>query len=211
MNKLQLIFAAALIALTSFSVFAQKGPSEVVNFSASLSEYVTLKIEEGAAQSFTFNNANEYNNGIESNEDGSHVAKVSVDASTKWKMTLKAANENFTASNNGAEGSLAANNLGYYIKKTGTNAAGTDFVNNTNNPEAPVAVSHIAKEILTSTATAGSSNIGDFNSNQFNINWEMGTQDGDMNPASIFEQMRAGNFTTGTYTLDVSLTVSAID
>jgi hypothetical protein len=51
------------------------------------------------------------------------------------------------------------------------------------------------------------SNAGDISDNAFTLHWQMGTMLGNMHATSMFDQMAAGDFTTGDFQAIALLTL----
>lgn len=202
-KTIRIACAILLLALMNgMAIMAQDVLTKDVNHTANMNEYLILSVIDGGEQTFTFENADHYNNGLKD----ANQTTIAVNSSVEWDMKMQAAGETFTKEGGGA--GVPVNNLGFYLDRVGDNVQGTKYVSESGSSDAPLGMSATAIPVLTSSTADNNNNIGDNDDNKYKIYWEMGTHRGTLNSQSIFEQLRAGTFKTGTYNVAVTLTVS---
>ncbi len=186
--KTQLSIFLLLLFTVAFKVQSQDipppNPSLIIN------------IVSGYSVNFVFDEMTEYKNGI---LNGGQSTFIRIGAVVDWKLQFSADQTIFYGENNPAN-QMELNNVGVVIISTGTNLDnGTNITNYAKS--APIALENNDVTILTKGTNT---NKGYGIRNAFTLNWEMGTQRGNMNNLSILDQMIA----TDTYTLNITLTLS---
>ncbi len=155
-----------------------------------------INIVSGYSVNFVFDEMSEYKNGI---LNGGQSTFIRIGAIMDWQLQFSADQTIFYGENNPAN-QMELNNVGVVIISTGTNLDnGTNIINYAKT--APIALDN-NDVILLDKGT--NTNKGYGIRNAFTLNWEMGTQRGNMNNESILDQMIA----TDTYTLNIILTLS---
>ena len=186
-----------VIALQAMNVQCQQTDAEVVNFTAVLSSVLNLNITAGDNQTATFDTPDKYNLGI----DAVGVTTVTMESTANWKLEINAADFlNGTAT-------IPINNLGVWCEATGAHQIGAEVVCSNTTLATSLGVTSADQLLLDN----GSGNSGDAADNTFNLNWTMGTMQGTMNTASIFQQLSDGTIANlGTFTTTVNLTLTAL-
>ena len=157
---------------------------------------MVINIVSGYSVSFNFDEMTEYKNGI---LNGGQSTFIRIGAIMDWKLQFNADQSIFYGTNNPAN-QMELNNVGVVVVSTGTNMDdGTNIVNYAKT--APIALESNPVTILT---VGSETNKGYGIRNSFTLNWEMGTQRGNMNNQSILDQM----IQQDTYTLNIVLTLS---
>ncbi len=155
-----------------------------------------INIVSGQSVSFNFDEIAEYKNGIMNSGQSTFIR---VGAIMDWKLQFSADQTMFYGSDNPSN-QMELNNVGVVIISTGTNLDnGSNIINYAQS--APIALESSDITILTK-GTA--SNKGYGIRNAFTLNWEMGTQRGNMNNQSILEQF----INEDTYTINIILTLT---
>ena len=155
-----------------------------------------INIISGYSVDFIFDEMSEYKDGI---LNGGQSTFIRVGAVMDWKLQFSADQTIFYGENNPAN-QMELNNVGLVIISTGTNMDnGSNIVNYAKT--APIALENTEITILDKGTNT---NKGYGIRNAFTLNWEMGTQRGNMNNQSILDQMIA----TDTYTINIILTLS---
>ena len=186
------------LVLPMCKIQAQATDTDVVNFTAILASVLNLNVTAGQNQTATFDTPEKYNLGI----DLVGTSTVTMEATSNWTLEINAAD--FT---DGASAIIPINNLGVYCDATGAHTIGA---------EATCAYTTLATSLgLTNTDQMlidnGTGNSGDASDNTFNLNWTMGTMNGTMNTASMFDQLSDGTIANlGTFTTTVNLTLTAL-
>ncbi len=186
------------LVLPMCKIQAQATDTDVVNFTAILASVLNLNVTAGQNQTATFDTPEKYNLGI----DLVGTSTVTMEATSNWTLEINAAD--FT---DGASAIIPINNLGVYCDATGAHTIGA---------EATCAYTSLATSLgLTNTDQMlidnGTGNSGDASDNTFNLNWTMGTMNGTMNTASMFDQLSDGTIANlGTFTTTVNLTLTAL-
>lgn len=154
-----------------------------------------ISIVSGHAIQFVFDNIDEYKNGI---LNGGQASFIRIGAINDWTLQFKADQSQFygdTDPNNQME----LNNVGVMVISTGSNSDdGTNIINYAKS--IPLALNDIDATLLTNGTQT---NKGYGIRNSFTLNWEMGTQRGNMNTISMLEQM----IESDTYNLNIILTL----
>ncbi|MFK5856190.1 MAG: hypothetical protein QM503_08680 [Bacteroidota bacterium] len=155
-----------------------------------------INIVSGYSVNFVFDDMPEYKNGI---LNGGQSTFIRIGAIMDWQLQFSADQTIFYGENNPSN-QMELNNVGVVIISTGTNLDnGTNIINYAKT--APLALENTDITLLT---TGTNTNKGYGIRNAFTLNWEMGTQRGNMNNQSILDQMIA----TDTYTINIILTLS---
>lgn len=157
-----------------------------------------VSIVSGYSIVFTFDNMDEYKNGI---MNGPQSTFIRVGSITNWQLHFSADQDMFYGENDPTN-QMELNNVGLVVVSTGTNLDdGSNIVNYAKT--APLALE--SNEVLLLTRGT-ETNKGYGIRNAFTLNWEMGTQRGNMNNQSILEQM----IESDSYSVNIILTVSVI-
>lgn len=160
---------------------------------------LVINIVSGWSIEFVFDEFIEYHNGINAGQS----TFIRIGSIYDWKLQFKADQLTFIGVYD-ASHLMELNNLGLLIESIGTNQDdGSNIINNAKYAQVALESSDIT--ILT---RGNLTNKGYGIENSFTLNWEMGTQQGNMNTTSIFEQMAAGLVDADTYTVNVILTLS---
>ena len=157
---------------------------------------LVINIVSGASIVFTFDEMIEYTDGI---LNAGQSTFIRVGAIVDWKLQFAADQTIFYGENNPAN-QMELNNVGVVIISTGTNLDdGSNIINYAKlNPLA------LESTEITLLTKGSDTNRGYGIRNAFTLNWEMGTQRGNMMNQSILQQMIASD----TYTLNIVLTLS---
>jgi len=157
---------------------------------------LTINIVTGYSVSFVFDEMTEYKNGI---LNGGQSTFIRIGAVMDWKLQFTADQTIFYGENNPGN-QMELNNVGVVIISTGTNLDnGTNIINYAK--LAPIA---LGNKDVTLLKKGMSTNIGYGIKNSFTLNWEMGTQRGNMNNQSLLEQQISAD----NYSLNIILTLS---
>ena len=157
---------------------------------------MVINIVSGYSVAFTFDEIEEYKNGI---LNGGQSTFIRIGAVLDWKLQISADQSIFYGENNPAN-QMELNNVGLVVVSTGTNLDdGTNIINYAQ--LAPIA---LESNDITLLSKGTSTNKGYGLRNAFTFNWEMGTKRGNMNNQSILEQMIAND----SYTVNIILTLS---
>ena len=159
---------------------------------------LTINILSGPSVMFVFDEMDEYKNGISNAGQSTFVRIGSV---YDWTLQFKADQPIFYGENDPTN-QMELNNVGLMVISTGTNQDdGTHIINYAKN--LPLALSDTDVTLMTRGVL---SNKGYGISNAFTLNWEMGTQRGNMNNLSMLEQQLEAD----TYILNIILTLTAV-
>jgi spore coat protein U-like protein len=192
-----IIILMVLAMAQATSMKAQTTDTDVVNFTAILQEVLNLNVTAGQNQTATFDTPDKYNLGI----DAVGTTTITVESTGDWDLQINAADFS-----DGSGNSIPIDNLGLWCEATGVHQIGT---------EVSCSYTSLANALgLTATDQMLLDNLGgnggDASDNAFNLNWTMGTMNGSMNTASIFQQVSDGTIgALGTYTTTVNLTLTA--
>lgn len=189
-------FFLAIIFVAQFGVtYAQD--TEVVNFTAILEDVLNLTVTGGADQTATFDAPATYNLGI----DAVGTTTVTVESTTNWNLAINA--PDFT---DGGAAIIPINNLGLWLEATGDHNFGDEVTTTYTALPNACGITNANQTIISN----GNGNMGDASDNAFNLNWTMGTMQGTMNAASIFDQLSDGTIANiGTFTTTATLTLTA--
>lgn len=154
-----------------------------------------ISIVTGHSVEFVFDEIDEYKNGI---INGGQSTFIRIGAIFDWSLQFKADQAIFYGETNPSH-QMQLNNVGLVVISTGTNLDnGTNIINYAKN--VPLALSETDVTLMTNGTL---SNKGYGIKNAFTLNWEMGSQRGNMNNLSLLQQMIAAD----TYTLNIILTL----
>ena len=157
---------------------------------------LVINIVSGYSIEFVFDEFDEYVNGIPNSGQSTFIR---IGAIYDWKLQFKASQLIFTGLND-ATHQMELNNVGVQVDSQGTNQDdGSNIINYAQT--VPLALESNDITLLTKGAL---SNKGYHYENQFYLNWEMGTRNGNMNNESLLEQIIPND----TYTLIIYLTLS---
>jgi len=198
MKKLIIIFLA-LFALQTTSIFAQS--TDIVNFEAILQDVTLVEVTGGQDITVTFATADEYNNGFDQIVP---ITTVEITALLDWDLTIAA--PDFDNADGGGD-IIPINNVGVWCESTGTFTFGAELVCAYTTITTPLGLTNADQDLITN----GTGNNGDPSENSFNLNWEMGTRNGSMNTATMFEQVADGTIgSMGTYNTVITLTLTTL-
>jgi hypothetical protein len=202
MKKLVLLFGLFLALQAAMMAQVTTGN---ITFNAHLNQTFNLIIVNGGVQEITFANAADYNNGvIEAVGILPGTSLINIEATEDWNLTIECPDFLPFGATPGT-GVIPIDNLGYEITENGLHTlVGGEVTYTGGNPD-PVALTN-ATAALISLGTV--SNAGDVTDNAFTLHWQMGTMLGDMHPTSMFDQMAAGDFTTGDFQAIALLTLN---
>lgn len=159
---------------------------------------LAINIVSGENITFTFDTMDEYKNGI---MGGSHSTFVRISSIYDWKLDFKADQIMFYGNSNPTH-TISLDNVGVIVVAIGINQDdGSNIVNNAK--FLPLALESTDVNLMT---VGSGTNKGGGLRNSFTLNWEMGTQRGNMNPLRMLDQ----NLAADTYTVNAILTVTAI-
>ncbi len=157
---------------------------------------MVINIVSGQSVLFYFDEMQEYKNGI---LNGGQSTFIRIGAILDWKLQFSADQSIFYGTNNPSN-QMELNNVGLVVISTGTNLDdGSNIINYAKT--APMALESNEVTILTK---GSETNKGYGIRNAFTLNWEMGTQRGNMNNQSMLEQMLADD----SYTVNIILTLT---
>ena len=193
MNKVSTILAVVFAIVFASNSFAQATDSEMITITANLNTTLALTLDNSAI-TFDFSTLDDYNNGL-GGSGSDFASEGSVSSTSNWKLGFKA--DDVFAHTDGST-TMPLDNLGVTVNLTGSNPV-KNYAKNT-----PVALA--SEETMILGQQGNQSNAGNDNANSFTIYWEMGTQDGDMNSESIFEQ----DLKKGTYTVNVDFILTEV-
>ncbi|NOY49967.1 MAG: hypothetical protein GXO88_05330 [Chlorobi bacterium] len=176
---------------------AQTTDTDVVNFTAILQEVLNLNVTGGQNQTADFDTPDEYNLGI----DAVGTTTITVESTGDWDLQINAADFS-----DGGGNIIPIDNLGLWCEATGVHQIGTEVSCSYTSLANALGITATDQMLLDNLGGNG----GDASDNAFNLNWTMGTMNGSMNTASIFQQVSDGTIgALGTYTTTVNLTLTA--
>lgn len=197
MKKLTLILTI-FVALQATNVFSQDTDTDVVNFTAILSAVLNLNVTAGQDQTATFDTPDEYNLGI----DAVGTTTITVESTSNWDLMINAADFS-----DGATATIPIDNLGVWCEATGVHTLGGEVACSNTTLATAMGITVADQTLLDN----GTGNSGDAADNAFNLNWTMGTMNGTMNTASIFQQLSDGTIANiGTFNTTVNLTLTEL-
>ncbi|HEY9113524.1 MAG TPA: hypothetical protein VIN10_02415 [Bacteroidales bacterium] len=201
MKKIFLL-SASLILCFNLHILAQTDTDDVI-FNADLQNVFAITVTSGNTQNAVFDTPAEYNLGI--NAVGTSVFQV--ESTDDWYCDLNANGVNFNPVT--GSGNLPVDNIGYWLEAIGSNTFGAELVLTQSNSSLATSKSVTAVPVRI-IDLGSSSNAGGQAENEFNLNWTMGTMQGDMHATSMMDQIANGDFTLGTYTTTITLTATQI-
>jgi len=188
------------------SLMAQLEDDEDVIFNAILGGAFNLVVVDGDIQTATFNSADDYNFGISESIGVPGIdpgfTTVAMEATGNWYLKISA--PDFTPIT--GTGIIPISNLGVWCEATGVHQFGTEVTCAYQSTDAALGLANADATLI----DLGTDNSGDQTDNLFVLHWLMGTMQGTMNTASMFEQLSDGIFSQGTYTSTVVLTMTEI-
>jgi len=194
-------FTIVLSMLLIFSfgkIQGQATDTDVVNFTAILQSVLNLNVTAGQNQEAIFDLPEEYNFGI----DAVGTTTVTMESTSNWTLEINAAD--FT---DGASAIIPINNLGVWCEAVGTHTIGAEATCAYTTLPTSMGITNADQMLIDN----GTGNSGDASDNAFNLNWTMGTMNGSMNTASMFDQLSDGTIANlGTFTTTVNLTLTAL-
>lgn len=197
MKKLLIIFMT-LFALQTTSVIAQ---TDVVNFEAILQDVTAITVTAGNDITVTFATSDDYNFGF---DVIAPVTTVEVVALLDWDMSIAA--PDFVGGATGTD-IIPINNVGVWCEATGVHTFGAELICAYTTITTPIGLTIADQPLITN----GTGNNGDALDNAFNLNWEMGSMNGTMNPNSMFSQVADGTIASlGTYNTIITLTLTTL-
>ncbi len=192
------IILAILFLIPAANIQAQATDTDVVNFTAILASVLNLNVTSGQNQTATFDTPDKYNLGI----DDVGTTTVTMESTSDWTLEINAAD--FT---DGAAAIIPINNLGVWCEATGTHTIGAEATCSFTTLATSMGITNTDQVLIDN----GTGNSGDASDNAFNLRWTMGTMNGTMNTASMFDQLSDGTIANlGTFTTTVNLTLTAI-
>jgi hypothetical protein len=175
-----------------------------ITFNAHLNQTFNLIIVNGGVQEITFATAADYNNGV---VEGVGIlpgtSLINIEATEDWDLNIECPDFLPFGATPGT-GVIPIGNLGYEITENGAHGLATNEVTYTGGNPDPVALTNAAAHLIYMGTV---SDAGDATDNAFTLHWQMGTSLGDMEPSSMFDQMAAGDFTTGDFQAIALLTL----
>jgi hypothetical protein len=204
----KLVLLLTLMFALQAAIMAQVTTGNIT-FNAHLNQTFNLIIVSGDVQEINFNNAADYNNGVDQASGGiaPGFSLINIEATEDWNLTIECPDFlpfSFVPPNPGS-GVIPIDNLGYTITSSGAHSlVGGEVDYLAGNPD-PVALTNATAPCI-SLGTV--SNAGDITDNAFTLHWQMGTMLGDMHATSMFDQMAAGDFTTGDFQAIALLTLN---
>ncbi|MCF8234473.1 MAG: hypothetical protein K9G67_05570 [Bacteroidales bacterium] len=197
MKKLTLILTI-FVAMQATNIFSQDTDTDVVNFTAILQSVLNINVTSGQDQTATFDTPDKYNLGI----DAVGTTTITVESTSNWDVKINAADFS-----DGATALIPIDNLGVWCEATGAHQIGTEVTCDYTSLANAMGITATDQTLLGN----GGENSGDAADNAFNLNWTMGTMNGTMNAASIFQQLSDGTIANiGTFTTTVNLTLTAL-
>ncbi|MBW6460820.1 MAG: hypothetical protein K0B08_09620 [Bacteroidales bacterium] len=206
MKKLVILLSLIFALQAPATVFAQLEDTETVLFNAILGGVFNLVVQDGDVQTATFNTGDDYNYGISESIGVPGIdpgfTTIAMEATGNWYLQI--GSPDFTPIT--GTGTIPIDNLGVWCEATGIHQFGTEVTCAYQTAETALGL-QIANATL---IDLGSGNSGGAPDNQFVLHWLMGTMQGSMNLVSMFAQLSAGQFSQGTYTTTVVLTMIEI-
>ncbi len=192
------IIACLVFVFQTINVKAQATDAETVLFTAILSSVLNLNVTSGDNQTATFDTPDKYNLGI----DAVGVTTVTMESTSNWDLKINAADFS-----DGAAAIIPINNVGVWCEATGAHTIGTEVTCAYTALGTSLGITNTDQMLIDN----GTGNGGDATDNAFNLNWTMGTMNGSMNAASMFDQLADGTIANlGTFTTTVNLTLTAL-
>ena len=205
----KIIWLAVLILTLQLQtkLMAQLGEDvENVVFNAILDGAFNLVVQDGSVQTATFASADDYNFGISETQGTPGIdpgfTTVAMEATGNWFLKISA--PDFTPLS--GTGTIPINNLGVWCEATGVHQFGTEVTCSYQSADAALGLATTDVTLI----DLGTENSGDQTDNLFVLHWLMGTMQGTMNTNTMFSQLANGQFSQGTYTSTVVLTMTEI-
>jgi hypothetical protein len=197
----KLVLLLGLVFALQAAMMAQDTDGNIT-FNAHLNQAFNLIIVNGDVQEITFATAADYNLGvIEGVGILPGTSLINIEATEDWDLTIECPDFLPFGATPGT-GVIPIDNLGYEITENGAHGlVGGEVIYNT--PD-PTALTNATAPLISMGAN---SNAGDITDNAFTLHWQMGTMLGDMHATSMFDQMAAGDFTTGDFQAIALLTL----
>ncbi len=195
MKKFTIILGLLLVFQT-VDVKAQTD-TEVVNFEAILETVLNLNVTGGDDQTVTFDSPAKYNLGV----GVVGVTTITIESIDAWDLQINA--PDFS---DGGSAIIPINNLGVWCEATGTHQIDVEISCSNVDLASSMGITNADQTLLDNNGNNG----GDASDNAFNLNWTMGTMQGTMNTASMFDQLSDGTIAgVGTFTTIATLTLTA--
>lgn len=207
MKKIILILSLIIAFQGGSSLYAQLAEdTENVIFNAILGGVFNLIVLDGDVQTATFNTGDDYNFGISETLGVPGIdpgfTTVAMEATGNWNLQIGA--PDFLPIT--GTGSIPIDNLGVWCEATGVHQFGTEVTCAYQAADNALGLQNANAMLI----DLGTNNSGGQADNEFILHWLMGTMQGSMNTDSMFEQLTAGQFSQGTYTTTVVLTMTEI-
>lgn len=207
MKKILLLAVLILTLQLQTKLFAQvQEDVENVVFNAQLDGAFNLIVQDGGSQTATFASADDYNFGISETQGTPGIdpgfTTIAMEATGNWYLKISA--PDFTPLV--GTGTIPINNLGVWCEATGVHQFGTEVTCAYQSADAALGLATTDVTLIDLLTD----NSGDQTDNLFVLHWLMGTMQGTMNPATMFSQLANGQFSQGTYTSTVVLTMTEI-
>lgn len=177
----------------SLSSLSQVQDSYVVTLTANLNSSLVLSMDDSNIN-FQFKSQAEYEKGV-GNQQKDFCSRGKVVGTTNWRLSCRALNE---LKHEDGRSTLPLNNVGVSARKSSSK----DFRNFTEN--APAALSKKRVELLAYSGIPV--NTSSLEENSFELIWEMGTRQGNMNTLSIKDQ----NLKKGKYSARIAMVVTEL-
>lgn len=192
------LLIVATITMVSYHTNAQTAETDnqSITLTANLNTTMALTLDASEVI-FTFDELDEYKDGIGENDEISLTGDIASTAD--WKLEYKATSDlEHTVQQNVT---IPLNQIGLRAALTGNYNNPSRIVNNAANT--PLALQSSDVIIFTKGAQT---NAGSSADNEFELFWEMGTQNGNMKNKSLFEE----NYTRGQYQATIQFTLTEI-
>ncbi|UTW63364.1 hypothetical protein KFE98_04175 [bacterium SCSIO 12741] len=198
----------AAFALFSATANAQAvSDRDVVPIAVNLNQILRLDILDGGNVEFTFSTIEQYESGIDNDDE--YNTRFSVSSSSDWEVRMGSEDATFIGVDDNTH-TIELNNVGYTLEITGNHVLGTELLtemttsttswDSSNDVEALLQYSTGMNRLLfRHTDTSNDSNAGDEADNDFTIHWRCGTTEAsnnandDMNTQSLIDQGNAAD------------------
>ena len=191
------IIATVTLSVQSSTIFGQATDTESITLTANLNTTMALTLD-ATEVIFTFDDLSEYQSGIGANDEISLTGDVA--STSDWKLEFKATTDLQHQTHSGS--TIPLNQVGLRADLIGNYSTGNKIDNQANNT--PIALSSSDKTIF--DKGNGNTNAGTSADNEFELFWEMGTQNGNMLNKSLWEQ----NYRRGEYQATVLFTLTEV-
>jgi len=199
MKRITLLFISMLLVAAVSTLSAQQSDSEPVIFNADLQQVFDLVVVNGGVQTITFDDAGDYNVGVNQAEGiAPGFTQVTMEATGNWFLEISA--PDFTGA-----GTIPIENLGVWVEATGTHQFGVEVTSSHQTAATAMGIQIGVQTLIDLNGAAF--NGGDASDNAFTLHWLMGTMQGSMEPTSMFDQMALGLFGPGAYSTTATLTM----